>query len=235
MNNDLQKKLDELVKNSDYIVATPDTIEKMQQKGLPIKSTFQTYENYLDKLFDKKRKIASEVISQLPLLDAQIANATVQSLYDEVRECFVLGIPGAAITLSIVLFEYACRYSLYKEKLKSNPKTSWNKLEGMTLGKTIGELKNVGALNEDEYDELTAFNKKIRNNYLHYNIGKLVKEMVLKELPSIKIETGNVTVEKNVLVKDRPEFWFSAKRVLDRDQIIPIARFCIDWTNKLLK
>jgi len=234
MTDDLQKKLDDLVKNSSFIIATPDTIDRMKERGLPIKSTFQTYEEYLDKLFVEKRKIADEVISKLPLLDDAVANATAQALYNELRECFVLGIPGAGITLAIILFEYACRHRLFIEKRKSNPNASWSNLEKKMLSQTLGELKALDVVNQDDFEMLMDFNKTVRNNYLHYNIGKLVKNMTIAELPSVKIDTGEVVIEKNVDIKNKPWLWFSAKRVLDRDNIVPIADFCIHWANKLL-
>jgi len=234
MDNDLKKKLDELVKNSNYLLATPETLEQMINKGLPVKSHQITYSEYIDKLFEEKKRFAQSIISQLPLLKTEIANATASALYNELRECFILGIPGAGITLAIILLEYSCRHRLFKEKLKTNKNTSWSKLEKLLLGQTINKLKEYLIISEEEHLKLEDFNKSIRNNYLHYNIRKLVKDAVLKELPSIKIDTGEVNIEKNVDIKDKPYLWFSAKRALDNKNIIPITKFCIDWTNKFL-
>lgn len=54
--DDIQKKLDELVKQSDLFVSSPETIERLKARGLPIKSVLITYKEYLDKLFAEKRK-----------------------------------------------------------------------------------------------------------------------------------------------------------------------------------
>lgn len=96
--DDIGKKLDDLVKNSDLIVSSPETIERIKARGMPIKSVFTIYQEYLDKLFVKKRKDANEIIAKLPHLHSDIANATIQALYEEIKECFILGIPGAGIT-----------------------------------------------------------------------------------------------------------------------------------------
>lgn len=86
MNDDeLEKKLDEIVKHHDTVVLSPKTIEMMKAKGLPIKSVKVAYKDYLDKLFMEKRKTADSIVNDLPHLDPTIANASISSLYDEFR------------------------------------------------------------------------------------------------------------------------------------------------------
>ena len=233
--DNVQKKLDELVKQADYMIASPDTIESMKKKGLPIKSTFITYKEYLDKLFTNKRKISEELINKLPHLDDSIANSTVQSLYDELRECFVLGIPGAAITLALILLELALKYRLFEERKKSDPNSSWEEIEKLDFASTVSDLGKKGIITTDEKKRLDEYNIKIRNPYIHYNIYKLIKDSVLKELSSVDINTGEVTIHKNVRPADKPFLWFSAKKVRDRKEIIPLTNFCINWVNKVLK
>ncbi len=114
---DLNDKLDELVKNSDYIISNPDTIKRLKEQGLPIKSVFTTYGNYLDKLFAERKKLASELIKDLPKLNDNLSNGTVSALYEEIKESFVMGIPGASITLSIILLEFGLKHRLYEKRL----------------------------------------------------------------------------------------------------------------------
>lgn len=231
----LKEKLDEMVAYSDYIVANEETIERMQQKNLLAQSTFISYEDYLDKLFKEKKEHARELIKNLPLLDEKLGSATASALYNEFRECFVLGVNGAAITLAIVLLDYATKHRLFEEKRKLIPKVEWKSVEGLQLGDTIKKLKELKAITEDEKAQLLLFNSKVRNNYIHYKIRELIKDMVIFELPSINIYTGEVTVYKNVDVKTMSHLWFSAKKKLDRDTVSDISKFCINWVNRLLK
>ena len=232
--DDLQKNLDELVKQSDLFVSSPDTIEKLKARGLPIKSIFITYREYLNKLFANKRKIADDLIGKLPLLDANIANATVQTLYEELKECFVLGIPGAGITLSVILLELALKYRLFEERIKDDPNSKWEHIEQIDFTRTVNDLFAKKVITKKEKAQLDDFNLDTRNPYIHYNIQKLVKDMILQELSSVNIETGEITKLKNVKPSEYPSLWFSAKRVLDKKTIIMVTTFCINWANKLL-
>lgn len=234
MSDDIQKKIDEMVKNSDMFIATPDVIKNLQENGLPIKSILTTYQEYLDKLFAERRKIANSLVDKFPHLDERVANGTITSLYEELKECFVMGIPGASITLSIILFDIAAKFRLFDERKKTNPEASWKPIEDLHLREVMLELKDYSVITEGEKTELLEFNKEIRNNYLHYNIQKLVKDMILGELPSINVNTGEVTIEKNVNPGERPYLWFSAKRVLDKKTVILHVNFSIKWVNKFL-
>jgi len=233
--NDIQKKLDELIKNSDLFIASPNTIEQLLTKGLPIKSVFTTYKEYLDGLFTKKRQFANELIEKLPHLDESIANSSVTSLYEELKECFVMGIHGASITMAIILFDFAAKFRLHKERQKKNPNASWKPIEDLLLKEVIIELREHEAITEEEKLELLGFNKKIRNNYLHYNIQKLVKDMILSELPSVNVNTGEVTIQRDVKPAERPYLWFSAKKVLDKETVVDRVTFCVGWVNKFLE
>ncbi len=231
----LKEKMDELVANSNYIVASPDTIEKLQKRNLPIQSTFVSYEDYLDKLFKEKREKAGDLIKNLPLLDEKLGSATAEALYNEFRECFVLGVNGAAITLAIVLLDYASKHRLLEEKKRITPDAGWRSVEDLPLGDTIKKLREVSVISKEEEAQLLRFNSEIRNSYMHYKIRELIKDMVIFELPSINIHTGEVTIHKNVDVKTMPHLWFSAKKKLDAKTVNELSTFCIRWVNRFLK
>lgn len=233
--DEVKKKLDELVKNSDLFVASPETLERMKQRGLPIKSTFQTYTEYLDNLFKKRRDQAEILIKDLPLLDESIANATVSSLYEEFKECFVMGINGASIILAILLLDLSAKYKLFELRKEKNPRSSWKPIEELMLKEVIEELGQYKAISEEEEKSLLSFNSKIRNNYLHYNIQKLVKDVIASKLPSVDVVTGEIVIENDVRAAERPHLWFFAKKILDKESIVDRTSFCIGWTNKLLK
>jgi hypothetical protein len=234
MSDDIQKKLDELVKQSDLFISSPETIERLKSRGLPIKSVFITFKEYLEKLFTEKRKIADNLIGKLPILDTNIANATIQALYEELKECFVLGIPGAGITLSVILLETGLKYRLFEERSKDDPNSKWEDIEEIDFTRTINDLFSLKVITKKEKEELNDFNLYTRNPYIHYNIKKLVKDMVLQELSSVNIETGEVTKLINVKPSDYPSLWFSAKKALDKKTIVIVTTFCIHWVNKIL-
>lgn len=230
----LKDKLDQLVKNSDLIVSSPETMERLKKEGLPIKSTFITYEEYLDKLFEARREIATDLIKELPLLDEGIANATVQALYEEIKEAFVLGIPGAGITLSLILLELGLKYRLFSKRLEDDPNSNWDYIEQLNLRSTIKELKSKDLISEQEKQDLEDFNNKVRNPYIHYNIKYLIKDMEISELPELNVETGELKIHRNVKPANINSLWFSAKKVLDKKTVKYHVDFCISWVNKLL-
>lgn len=234
MSDNVQKELNELVKQSDLFVSSPETIERLKARGLPIKSIFITYKEYLEKLFTEKRKIADDLIGKLPILDANIANATIYALYEELKECFVLGIPGAGITLSVILLETALKYRLFEERSKKDQNSKWEDIEQIDFKRTINDLFSQKVITKEEKKELNDFNLETRNPYIHYNIKRLVKDMILQEMSSVDIETGVVTKLKNIKPSEYPSLWFSAKRVLDKKTIVLVSTFCVDWVNKIL-
>lgn len=232
--DDIKKKLDDLVKNADYLIANPSTIENLKSRGLPIESRFITYKDYLDRIFKDKRKFANSVIDKFPPLNKEIANSTIEALYEEVRECFLLGIPGASITLASILLELSLKYRLFNERLKSDPKSIWSDLEKRNLSYVIKELFNKKIIDNDDKLKLNSFDIGIRNNYAHYKIENMMKDMIIEKLPSINIETGEVIEYYNVKASENQHLWFSGKKVLDKKTIIPVVNFCIGWVNKIL-
>ena len=234
MNDDLQKKLDELSKNADVLIASPETIEHLQKNVTGVKSTVVPYAEYLDKLFTEKRKLADVLVEQMPHLDPRVGNGSIEALYNEVRECFVFGVYGAAITLSVIMLEFACRERLFQEMEKRGESPNWNKLEKKLLSYSLEKLHEYGVFTDEEHAVMESFATEIRNSYLHYKIKKLIKDMVLEELKGINVHTGEIILEHNVRPADKPFLWFSAKKVLDRDTMLHKVTFCIHWVNTLL-
>lgn len=234
---ELEDKLNEIVKSmgdTGFIIANPETIKRLKDRGLPFQSRFITYKEYLDKLFKDKRKLAEEIIGDLPLINNEIAHSAVQSLYEQVRECYALGIFGATITLSSVLLELSLKYRLHKERTKSDPNYKWEEIEKLNFAGTLSGLKKIGVLSQEEWDVLNNFNIEVRNPYIHYNIKKLVRDVMIRELPVVKIETGEKKIHKDVKIVERPYLWFTGKKFLDKAQVNHVLNFCIGWVNKIL-
>lgn len=232
--DNINDKIDELITESSSIVASPETFEQLKKKGLKIESTFQTYEEYIEKLFDERKKFAKQVIYQLPRLDDNLHNSTIRSLYDEIKECFVLGIPGAGITLASILLELALKYRLFDKRRSADKNAVWEHIEQLDFKKTVNQLTKLSVINKKDKKELDRFSDEVRNAYAHYNIQKLVNNMIISELPILDVNTGKVVIKKDVNPKDNPALWFSAKKVMDQKTVVGIVGFCIGWTNTLL-
>ena len=100
--DNIKEKLDRLAEGSDKIIANPQTIEKLRSQGLPIKDIPSPT---ISELFDQRKELAIEVAAHLPPL-LEGLSATIQTLYQEIRECIFFGCNGAAITISGIMIEF---------------------------------------------------------------------------------------------------------------------------------
>ncbi len=237
MNNKkiLKKLLDEASKGATHIVSNPDTIKKLQAKGLPIEEKFITYEEYFEKLVAHKRKNAVPLLKQLPLLDGTIANSVISAIYEEIRASFALEILTSTIFNSIVLLEYAMRVRVYDERLKKDSSSEWGKVERLTMKGLIGQLIKMEIINKRDKQVLDDFNDNFRNPYLHINIHKMIKGIYANDVKKVDIKTKKMEIKNKVDVSKHPQFWFLAKKFYDRSYVLNVLKFCIDWTNKLLR
>lgn len=133
-----------------------------------------------------------------------------------------------------ILLELGLKYRLYDERKKQDSNSKWEYIEQIDFSRAVNDLMRKGVISRKEKGQFDDFNIGTRNTYIHYNIKKLVEDMMLGELKSVNIETGEVTMMKNVKPTDYPSLWFSAKRVRDKKTVISIVSFCITWVNKLL-
>lgn len=233
------KKLNEILeaisKGATHIVSNPETIKKLQKRGIPIESRFISYEEYVEDLFARKKKDAVALLNKLPKIDASIADGVIESIYEEIRSSYALSIFTSTIINSILLLEYSMRARLYRERLKKNPNADWSKLEDLTMGALIWQLFNLKIITAEEKSKLMAFNKQLRNPYLHINIHKLSKGVFITKLPSINVQTQEVIEMENVEAAKHKYLWFAAKKFFDKHHVQPVIDFCVDWTNNLLK
>ena len=238
-NEKIKTAVDSFIKDfgASVIITSQETSDKLKGDGLPIQSKFIPFDEYLVTLFQEKREQAESKIRELPLFDENIGDAVASSLYNEFRECFVLSVNGAAITLAIILLEYAMKKRIYRERKEVCARTEWKKIEKFSFLKSIEALKNVDVFDDKKKLVFTNFNTEVRNNYMHYKVLQLIKDadMFISELPALNIHTGEVVIHKNVDVKEMPHLWFSAKKKFDNDAVINISEFCIKWTNILLR
>lgn len=236
--NDEDRKLNEILEaisnGATHIVCDPETIKKLQERGIPIESRFIPYEEYVEDLFAKKKVDAVSLLRKLPKINDTIADGVIESIYEEIRSSYALSIFTSTIINSILLLEYAMRARLYKERLKKNPNADWSKLEELTMGELIWKLFNLKVITEEEKEKLMSFNKQLRNPYLHINIHKLSKGVFIGKLPSVNVNTQEVVELENVEASKHKYLWFAAKKFFDKYHVQSVIDFCVDWTNKLL-
>jgi len=173
--SELEDIINKMVGDSTEIIVNPDTFKHMVEQGLPISFAEPApIEEYIPKLFEMRKQKAFEIFKDLPPR-YNFTLPSVNALYDEIYECMLFGLNGAAITLCGILIEFALKQiSYYYENGRSfayNP-TLWDKFEKMTLGPTIECAKASTLINDDMVVALKSFKDEVRNPYNHYNTKK---------------------------------------------------------------
>ncbi len=222
---DINSLLSELAEGATHIISNPDTIEKLQTHGFPFdKPEPKTLEQVVDDLFTKRKSGALTNISKFPSAP-NIAIPVIGFLYDEIRECILFGLYGAAISLSAVLVEFSLKEAIVKNKHgKTYNQTEWNRIEGIELGPTIAEAKSDGIIDDEMKEALISFKNTVRNPYLHYNIKKITKNVAANKVQKIDVTIGTAE-EVNLLAKDNPIVWSFAKKFVDRETVFDVFTF----------
>lgn len=228
--NDL---LTELVKGSTHIISKPETIEELQRQGVKFDEPKKlTPEQAVDSIFAQRRAIALANISKF-VSPPNIAIPTIGFLYDEIRECILFGLYGAAISLSAILVEFSLKHAIVRKKFGNTYKESgWDKIECMELNPTIKEAKQLGVIDEETEKRLISFKDSIRNPYLHYNIKKITKNVAARKVKRFDIKTREVK-EVDLDAKDNPIVWGFAKRFVDRETVFQVFGFADDLVKYL--
>ena len=155
-------------------------------------------------------------------------------MYEEIRECYALGLFGAVITLSVIFLELGLKYGVYNEKEKHNQNSLWEDIEEMNFRATIKSLRKFGKISEPEKKELDKFNLEVRNPYIHYNLKKLVNGVFAEKMPTVDTKTAEVKILERVDIARHPYLWFSGKKFRDKKEVDNVLNFCIGWVNKVL-
>lgn len=217
--------LSSLTKGATHIISSPKTVSDLQKKGVkfdvPIR---KTPKQIIDDLFQQRKTNALANITKFPSVP-QIAIPTIGFLYDEIRECILFGLNGAAISLSAVLVEFALKHAIVK-KLCGNTydKSEWDRLENNELGPTIKESHRLKIIDDETEKALVSFKNTLRNPYLHYNIKKITKDVVAKKVKKIDVNTRQVE-EQDLLAEDNPIVWGFAKKFADRERVFDVFIF----------
>lgn len=224
--NDINKFLTNLVKGSTHIIASPKTIKDLMAQGakfdVPVN---KTTEELINDLFEARKKqiLDLKIYEKFPEVP-NIPVPTILSLYNEIKECIVFGLNGAAISLSAVLVEFALKSAIVRYHYgHTYSKEEWDRIENMEMDEAIIEAKSLGILNPIWLKVLGDFRDDVRNPYLHYNIKKITKKVVAGKTKRTDLKTGQTT-EENILAEDNPIVWTLAKKFVDKEYVL--QAFC---------
>src|SRR5713101_5852954 len=105
---DVEEVLSELVSQGFEGILSPTTEERLGQRGINIRKPPKlTLEESIDTIYAEARKQRALATAKSLPQSPGIPVPSIQSLYDEIREAIILGLNGAAITLSGILVEHA--------------------------------------------------------------------------------------------------------------------------------
>ena len=111
-NQDINELFSAYAANATQFIASTSGLEKMTEMGLKLDRPKQeTNEEYISRIFKEREAVANEVINKLPL-KPNIPLPPILSLYDEISECILFGLNGAAISLSAILVEFAIKHAI---------------------------------------------------------------------------------------------------------------------------
>ena len=222
------------VRGDQLVVAGPETIQRAMEKGEPI--TIQpelSTEAAINKLFEYRQSHAQTIASKL--LPCPVSETPILYLYDQIRQCILFDMNGAAITFCGILVEYALKYTTFIREagVKSTfDSATWEEFEKITLVSAIVRAKKAGLINDEEENHLREFAKELRNRYSHFNIQKITEGFVFGNVEERDIETGQM---RNVeLPASRsPTLQIIVKEKLDEMMVFEVFNFCNEVVGNL--
>lgn len=235
---DLQQLLDRLAKKgkSKYIpIAHPDAREYLIKQGAQQEEAPKiSLEESIDRLFSDRKEALRKLGEELPDPLGDIALPDIEALYDEISECILFGLNGAAITLSGVLVEFALKRFTYVHQMGGfiYDEKKWDRFENMNLNDAIKEADGEGLLVGDEKKKLKRFKDSIRNPYNHYNIKKITKQVKWEKVARKDFKTGEVE-ELDIDAKDDPSIQTQAKPIVDKRQVFRVFQFADEIVKRL--
>jgi hypothetical protein len=218
------------------MVANPADLERLLQAGVQLQVVPRlSIEESVPRLFSERQTGAVERAKALPVAPT-LAPPAVASLYDEIAECIVFGMHGAAITLSGVLVEFVLKYATYIREaggFANYDPVRWDEFERITFDPAITRAKAAGLLTDQWTDDLQRFKRLVRNPYSHYNIRKITSCVVWRNVKVVNVSTASLE-EKTIPAKDDPVLQAQAKPIVDSAQVYTVFAFADAVTKHLL-
>lgn len=232
---DIKTLLNALVKDSGEIVSNPSVIERLKKQGVSVNESAQSsLDESLDLLFRERKKRAIEIAERLPSPPA-ISLAAIESLYNEIRECIIFGLNGAAITLSAILVEFMLKFASYNVEMGGSAvydAEKWHEFEKLDFSKTISRARRNQLLTKKQRNLLHEFRERYRNPYNRFNIKDITALAIAEDITRVNLETLEVE-QIDVAAKDAPMIQSHAKSLVDAQEVLSVFEFA-DNVVKLL-
>ena len=238
---DFKRKLEMMMKDAgpnSVIMMDPQILEKLYSSGDPsfVMMPTKTPKEIVADIYEQRKLIALELADKIPLI-LDKTRPSIQTLHDEIRECIYFGQYGAAITLCGILVEYTLKYVTYcwdiPERSIAFDCKKWDDIvEGTLFEGAINKALGMQIISGTESEALKAFKNAVRNPYSHYNIRKLVKDVIV---PSQRMDVGKNAIEtvENMAGED-PAFFHLAKKWIDDKSVAGIYRITYHNVRVLL-
>jgi len=225
---DVAEILTELASQGFEGILSPTTKQRLAERGITIpKPRELTLEESIDVIFSEDRKQRALANAKTLPQPPQIPVPSIQSLYNEIREAIILGLNGAAITLSGILVEHALKYATFKIEMGGFAQydaAKADEFERFTLGPAIDRAAKAGLLTAEDVDKLRFFKDTYRNPYNHYNLKKITSGYKIEGLRDVNTKTGEVHI-RDVYAKDDPVIQAQAKPRADADNVLDVFTF----------
>lgn len=224
---DINEVLGRYTKGATHFIASSSALKQLIADGLKLDEQVpESADTYLDRLFDERKMHAQKILSKLPQKPS-IPLPPILSLYDEIIECILFGLNGAAITLSAILVEFAIKHAIVDKNsgTKKYNEKEWSRVEKKELGPIIAEAEKLGLFNEIGTGQLVRFKNTIRNPWLHYNIKEITKDVVMTEALAYNSVTKKMEKRYNLKAVENPFLWQLGKERVDEDTVFDAFTF----------
>lgn len=234
-NEELIDLLSKLAAKAGVAIMNPQDLERLRALGLKVREQPKlSLEESIDALFEARKAHALERAKKLPP-PPPFPVPSIQSLYNEIQECIIFGLHGAAITLSGILVEFALKYATYICEVGGHSNydpSKWDGFEKTTFGPAINRAVKAGLVNQKQ-KKLIEFKDTYRNPYNHYNIRKITMNIVAGNVSIMNLSTGIVET-RDIAAKDNPVIQAQAKPWADQEKSIEVFEFADSVVKALL-
>jgi hypothetical protein len=228
--------VEKAAKKSDRLILNQETLGNFMKLGFPVgQLPVPSMAQYLDELFSKRKENALTLAKQLP--DSPSFHVpSIQSLYNEIKQCIIFGLNGAAITLSGILVEFTLKYATYVCEVGNTgiyDSTKWDEFESLTFEPAIVRAAKNNLLTAEMTKKLKDFKNDFRNPYNHFNIKKITRNVIWRDVSLINVKTQTVE-KKDICAKDDLVIQAQAKPIVDQHNVFAVFNFSNDVVLHLL-
>lgn len=226
---DLEEVLSTLADGKSVLVAHPTALDRMEALGIEVeRPPAISPKAAVERLFETRQAMALKLLPKIPGIPSSLPFSII-SLYEEIVQCLLFDLHGAAITLCGILTEFALKSATFIVETGSLTAEGydgerWAELEGITMGPAITRAKRAGLIDDSHEKKLKSFKNNVRNPYAHYNIQKISGSWRWDNVRQINLETGETTEHDGVVVDD-PVLQAQAKPEIDRRESLRVFAF----------